>query len=130
MAPLMPPSARLFLGLGALNALMSVLFGAFGAHALRSRMTPELLAVYHTGTQYQFYHALGLLVIALLLVHIPERGLVWAGWLMCAGIVLFSGSLYLLSLTGVRLWGAVTPVGGVAFIAAWTVLAVTTFQKV
>ena len=121
---------RLFLGIGALNGMLAVLLGAFGAHALRARLTPDMLAVYHTGVQYQFYHALGLLAIALLLAHFPERGFVWAGWLMCTGIVLFSGSLYLLSLTGVRLWGAVTPVGGVAFIAAWAVLAVTAFRGV
>lgn len=124
----MPPSARLFLGLGALNGLLAVLFGAFGAHVLRSRVTSELLTVYHTGAQYQFYHALGLLVVGLLLAHVPERGFVWAGWLMCAGIVLFSGSLYLLSLTGMRWLGAVTPVGGIAFLAAWGVLAVTAFR--
>ena len=122
----MPSMSRLFLGLGGLSAMLSVLIGAFGAHALRGRLTPELLEVYHTGTQYQFYHSLGLLIVALLIAHFPERsGLVWAGWLMLIGIVLFSGSLYVLSLTGIRLFGAITPIGGLAFIGAWGILAMT-----
>jgi uncharacterized membrane protein YgdD (TMEM256/DUF423 family) len=125
----MSAMTRLFLGLGALSAMLSVLIGAFGAHALRGRMTPDLLAVYHTGTQYQFYHSLGVLLIALLIAHFPERSeFVWAGWLMLAGIVLFSGSLYILSLTGISIFGAITPIGGVAFIAAWAILAVTALR--
>jgi uncharacterized membrane protein YgdD (TMEM256/DUF423 family) len=122
---------RLFLALGSLSAMLSVLLGAFGAHALRVRMTPELLAVYQTGTQYQFYHSLGLLIVAVLLAHFPERNeFAWAGWLMFVGIILFSGSLYMLSLTGIRALGAITPIGGLAFIVAWAVLAVTAFRAV
>ena len=125
----MSAMTRLFLGLGGLSAMLSVLIGAFGAHALRGVLTPELLEVYHTGTQYQFYHSLGLLIVALLIAHFPERtGFVWAGWLMVVGIVLFSGSLYALSLTGVRILGAVTPIGGLAFIAAWATVTVTVLR--
>jgi uncharacterized membrane protein YgdD (TMEM256/DUF423 family) len=125
----MSATTRLFLGLGGLSAMISVLLGAFGAHALRGRMAPELLVAYQTGTQYQFYHSLGLLIVALLLAHFPERSsFAWAGWLMLVGIVLFSGSLYVLSLTGIRALGAITPLGGLAFIIAWVVLTVTAFR--
>jgi uncharacterized membrane protein YgdD (TMEM256/DUF423 family) len=119
------PVARLFVALGGINAALAVIFGAFGAHALKARISPEMLAVYHTGSQYHFYHALGLLLIGLLASHFQnERALQLSGFLMLAGIVLFSGSLYLLALTGITWLGAVTPLGGVSFIAAWVVLAV------
>lgn len=104
---------------------VAVAFGAFGAHALKSRLDPELLAAWQTGVQYHALHALGLLGVGLLMLHWPERGdLALAGWLLIAGIVLFSGSLYALALTGVRTLGAITPFGGIAFLAAWLVLAV------
>jgi uncharacterized membrane protein YgdD (TMEM256/DUF423 family) len=97
-----------------------VLAGAFGAHALKDYLTPELIAVYHTAVEYQFYHALGLLAVGILVKSMPDsRALKWSGALMIVGIVLFSGSLYVLSVTGIRWLGAVTPLGGVAFIAAW-----------
>jgi len=124
------PHARLFLTLGAVSAMLSVVLGAFGAHALRGMLTPELLAVYQTGTQYQFYHSLGILLVGILCVVLRNQsGFLWAGWLMFVGIVLFSGSLYALSLTGIRVLGAITPLGGVAFIAGWATLAVTVFRK-
>ena len=127
----MPPLARLFVALGALSAALAVIFGAFGAHALRARLSPEMLSVYHTGAQYQFYHALGLLLIGVIAIQMPNSGgLRLAGFLMLAGIVLFSGSLYVLSITGVTWLGAITPLGGVAFIAAWIVLAVTVLRAV
>ena len=127
----MPPLARLFVALGALSAALAVMFGAFGAHALRARLSPEMLSVYHTGAQYQFYHALGLLLIGVIAIHMPNSGgLRLAGFLMLAGIVLFSGSLYVLSITGVTCLGAITPLGGLAFIAAWIVLAVTVLRAV
>lgn len=117
-------SAKIFLTLAAALLALAVALGAFGAHALRARLTPELLAVYQTAVQYHFYHALGLALIGLLALHWPESG--WlraAGWSMVGGLILFSGSLYFLSLTGVRALGAITPIGGLAFIAAWLLLA-------
>jgi len=120
----MPAAAKTFLVLGALCAMLAVMLGAFGAHALRSRLPPELLAVFHTGVQYHFWHALGLLAIGLVLLHAPGSAPVrWAGWLMLAGIVVFSGSLYVLSISGARWLGAITPLGGLSFIAAWALLA-------
>ncbi|MBL8515845.1 MAG: DUF423 domain-containing protein [Betaproteobacteria bacterium] len=100
------------------------MLGAFGAHALKARLGPELLATWQTAVQYHFLHALGLLVVGMLARQMPDaRGLHWAGWLMLTGVLLFSGSLYALCLTGVRGLGAITPAGGAAFIAAWAVLA-------
>ena len=120
----MPRTARLFLILGCIAALLAVALGAFGAHGLKARLTPELMAVYRTGVEYQFYHALGMILIGLAAFHLPESArLRLAGWTMLAGIVLFCGSLYLLSLTGLGWLGAITPAGGVAFIAAWALFA-------
>jgi uncharacterized membrane protein YgdD (TMEM256/DUF423 family) len=120
----MPARVQLFLVLGALACMLAVLLGAFGAHALRGKLTAELLAIYQTAVQYHFWHALGLLAIGIVAMHLPTSApLKWAGWLMLGGIVLFSGSLYLLAITGVRWLGAITPVGGAAFIASWALLA-------
>ncbi len=120
----MPSTAKLFLTLGAVAAMLAVILGAFGAHALRAKVPADLLTVYNTGVQYHFWHALGLLAVGLVAMHLRDATLLaWAGWLMLAGIVLFSGSLYLLAVTGVRALGAVTPFGGTAFIAAWALLA-------
>jgi uncharacterized membrane protein YgdD (TMEM256/DUF423 family) len=120
----MPALAKLFLVLGALAGMLAVVLGAFGAHALRARLTPDLLAIYNTAVQYHFWHALGLLVIGVVAIHLPSSiALKWAGWLMLAGIVFFSGSLYVLALTGVRWLGAITPFGGAAFIVGWVLLA-------
>jgi uncharacterized membrane protein YgdD (TMEM256/DUF423 family) len=116
----MTTTAKLFLVLGGLAALAAVVLGAFGAHALKDRLPPEMLAVWRTGTEYHFYHALGLIAVGLVAAQLPGSALLkWSGWLMLAGIALFSGSLYLLASTGTRWLGAVTPVGGTAFIAAW-----------
>jgi uncharacterized membrane protein YgdD (TMEM256/DUF423 family) len=105
--------------------MLAVIFGAFGAHALRGRLTPDMLEVYHTGAQYQIYHSLGLLLIGVLALRFPETcAFRWAGWLMLVGIVLFSGSLYVLAMSGVRALGAITPLGGLAFIAAWVAFVV------
>jgi uncharacterized membrane protein YgdD (TMEM256/DUF423 family) len=115
---------RTFLLLGALGGFLAVALGAFGAHALRSRLSPEMLAVFETGVRYQMYHALALLLVA---ATIPRMGgwlVVSAGWLFTAGIVLFSGSLYLLAFTGVTVLGAITPIGGLAFLAGWACLAI------
>ena len=116
----MTTSAKLFLAAGGLAALAAVALGAFGAHALKDRLSAEMLAVWHTGVEYHVYHALGLLAVGLAAAHLPDSALLkWSGWLMLAGIVLFSGSLYALALSGERWLGATTPVGGVAFLAAW-----------
>ena len=115
---------RTFLMIGSINALLCVAFGAFGAHGLKQRLTTDMLAVYQTGVQYHFYHALGLILIGLVLFHLPKsKHLVRSGWLMVVGIVLFSVSLYALSLTGIRGLGMVTPFGGVAFLSAWGLFA-------
>jgi uncharacterized membrane protein YgdD (TMEM256/DUF423 family) len=117
-------SARLALTLAALFLFAAVAAGAFGAHALRARLAPDLLAVYQTAVQYHFWHALGLLAVGLMYAQRPDSGaLAAAAWLLVAGLLLFSGSLYALALTGVRGLGAVTPVGGVAFLAAWAAVA-------
>jgi uncharacterized membrane protein YgdD (TMEM256/DUF423 family) len=120
---------RLFFGIGALSALISVAAGAFGAHALRARLTPEHLAVFETAARYQMYHALGLVAAAWAVTRWPGALPVWAGWLFVAGTVLFSGSLYILALTGVRWWGAVTPLGGVAFLAGWLCLGLSAVRR-
>ncbi|MEJ2644113.1 MAG: DUF423 domain-containing protein [Gammaproteobacteria bacterium] len=118
-------NAKLFLTIGAANGALAVILGAFGAHMLRSHLSPQMYSVFHIAEQYHFYHALGLLAVGLTALHLPaSRYLAWSGWLMTAGIVLFSGSLYALALTDVRWLGAITPFGGTAFIAAWIVLAV------
>lgn len=115
----------IYLLLGAVSAGLGVGFGAFGAHGLKSILSPEMLDVYKTGVTYQMWHALGLCVIGLLHERAnASRLLIWSGWLMFGGIVLFSGSLYLLTLLNLKWLGMITPFGGVAFIAAWTLLAV------
>ena len=121
----MPRLAKLFLAIGAIAMLWAVALGAFGAHALKAQIAPELIAVYHTGVEYHFYHALGLLAVGLVAQRLPDSNWLRAsGWLMLAGIVIFSGSLYLLALTGIRAFGAVTPIGGVAFMVAWVMFSV------
>jgi len=115
---------RLFATLGALSAFLAVAAGAFGAHALRARLSPDLLAVFETGARYQMYHALGLLAVAWTLTRWPSPWPGRAGWLFVAGTVLFSGSLYALALSGLRWLGAITPLGGLAFLAGWLCLAI------
>lgn len=121
----MPPTAKLFLVLGALAGAAGVALGAFGAHALKARLAPDQLAVWQTAVQYHFWHALALVAIGIVIaVALPgSTTLRWAGWLMVAGLVLFSGSLYVLVLSGARWLGAVTPLGGTAWIVAWLLLA-------
>lgn len=118
-------TAKNYLVIGALSAALAVLLGAFGAHGLRGRLPSDLLAIYHTANQYHVYHALGLLLVGLLAAQLPgSPALRWSGRLMLLGTLLFSGSLYLLAVTGQRWLGAVTPLGGTALIAAWLLLAV------
>lgn len=113
---------RLFFALGAGSALVAVAAGAFGAHALRARLAPDLLAVFETGARYHMYHALALLATAWALARWPGPWPVRAGWLFLAGTLLFSGSLYALALSGVRWLGAITPLGGAAVLAGWACL--------
>lgn len=121
----MQPVARLFILLGSVNAALAVILGAFGAHMLKARLSPEMLNVYQVGSHYHFYHAIGMLVVGLLAAQIHNDAAVQlSGFLMLGGIVLFCGSLYLLAVTGLTWLGAVAPLGGLAFIAAWVVLAV------
>jgi uncharacterized membrane protein YgdD (TMEM256/DUF423 family) len=119
----MPQIIKTFLLLGASNAAMAVLLGAFGAHLLKARLSPEMLAVFQTGLHYHLFHSLGLLAVALVGMHVSDSVyLKWSGWLMVLGIVLFSGSLYGLSISGLRGLGMLTPFGGLSFIAAWVML--------
>lgn len=114
---------RRFAFLGSISALLAVVAGAFGAHALRARLEPDLLAAFETGARYQMYHALGLFAAAWVASRNPGALAAWAGWLFVTGTMLFSGSLYLLALTGASWLGAITPLGGIAFIAGWVCLA-------
>ena len=115
---------KTFLILGILNMVLCIALGAFGAHGLKQFLSADMLSVYHTGVQYHFYHAFGIIVIGLLLLHFPKSRLMpVSGWLMMAGIVLFSFSLYALSVTGTKALGMITPFGGVSFLTAWILLA-------
>jgi uncharacterized membrane protein YgdD (TMEM256/DUF423 family) len=114
---------RLFVTLGAASGFVAVAAGAFGAHALRARLGPDLLAVFETAARYQMYHALALLAVAWVAARWPGPLAAWAGWLFVGGTLLFSGSLYALALSGVRWLGAITPLGGAAFLAGWICLA-------
>jgi uncharacterized membrane protein YgdD (TMEM256/DUF423 family) len=119
----MSGSAKLLLILGSVNAALAVTLGAFGAHALKARLSEQMMNVYQTGIQYHFYHALGLLILGLIALHMPSSSwLKWSGWLMFSGIILFSGSLYALALSNIRWLGAITPLGGTVFILAWICL--------
>ena len=113
----------LFLGLGCVSAFVAVALGAFGAHALRGRLVPDMLIVFEIGVRYQMYHALALLGVGGVAGRLPGGAVATAGWLFVAGTVLFCGSLYALAFTGQRWLGAVTPLGGVAFLAGWATLA-------
>jgi uncharacterized membrane protein YgdD (TMEM256/DUF423 family) len=114
---------RTFFSIGSASAFLAVAAGAFGAHALRGRLTPEYLAIFETAARYQMYHALGLIAVAWALSRWPGVLTQSAGWLFVVGTVLFSGSLYALSLTRLRWLGAITPLGGVAFLTGWLLLA-------
>ena len=115
---------KTFIVIGAIAMALGVILGAFGAHGLKSRLTPDMLAIYHTGVEYHLYHALGLILVGILMVQFPQvSGLKTGAWLLTAGIVIFSGSLYVLAISGIRWLGAITPIGGVAFIAGWAWIA-------
>ncbi|MBS4177998.1 DUF423 domain-containing protein [Lederbergia citrea] len=114
---------KAFIIFGAINALLAVGLGAFGAHALEGKLEPKYLEVWKTGVTYQMFHALGLIAIGILVGNVPASSLLsWSGWLMLTGIILFSGSLYILSISGIKVLGAITPLGGVAFLISWLLL--------
>ncbi len=120
----------IFLLLSAVCAFVAVAMGAFGAHGLKEILSPDMLAVYKTAVTYQMWHALGLGFMAILRQQNPENELVkYAGWLMFSGIVLFSGSLYLLSLSGLKWLGMITPLGGLCFLAAWALVIFFAFKS-
>lgn len=115
---------RIFVILGALSAAIGVGAGAFGAHALRARLEPRMLEVFETGARYQMYHAVALVLVGWAASRWPGSLTTASGWLMVAGTVFFSGSLYAMALTDIRALGAITPIGGVCFIAGWLCLTV------
>jgi len=119
---------RTFFALGALFAGLAVAAGAFGAHGLKGRLGPDMLAVFETAARYQMYHALGLIAVGWAAGRWPSPAVIVAGWCMVAGIVVFSGSLYVLSVTGIRWLGAITPLGGLAFMVGWLALALAAWR--
>ena len=119
---------RNFLLVGAVLAFVAVGLGAFGAHGLRGRLAPDMLAVFETGVRYHMYHALALILTSLLMARINGWLVTAAGWCFVAGIVLFSGSLYALALSGVTILGAITPLGGLAFLVGWAWLAISALR--
>lgn len=122
-------NGRLFFVLGCFFAFMAVALGAFAAHALKSRLAPDLMAIFEVGVRYHMYHAFALFAVAWAYGRWPETTFSIPGLLFSAGIVLFSGSLYILSLTGLRWLGAVTPIGGLCFLLGWFFLAVKVWQS-
>lgn len=114
---------KTFIIIGAINAFLAVALGAFGAHGLQGRVEQKYIENWQTGVTYQMFHAVGLLVIGVLLGRLPASSLLsWSGWLMLIGIILFSGSLYVLTLTKISILGAITPIGGVSFLVAWVLM--------
>ena len=120
---------NLFFIFGAGFSLLSVVFGAFGAHSLKDKLSKEMLDVFEVAVRYQMYHGIGLIVVAWALSQWQNSLTTAAGWCFVAGILIFSGSLYILSLTGIRWLGAITPIGGLAFIAGWGCLIIAVFRK-
>jgi len=112
------------LTIAAISGLLAVALGAFGAHGLKGIISPEMLETYKTGVQYQFYHTFALLTVGLLMNFNPSKALKWSAYLFMIGMVLFSGSLYALAISGVKALGMITPLGGIAWIAAWFLLIV------
>ena len=116
--------AKTVLSIAAILAALAVLFGAFGAHGLKATLSPDMMAVYQTAVQYHMWHSLGLAIVAYAALRWPgDRALQWSAAVMIVGIILFSGSLYALALTQIKIFGVITPFGGLAFIAAWLVFA-------
>lgn len=118
---------RIIIATGAINAFIATACGAFAAHVLKGNISEHYLGVFHTSADYHMYHALGLILVGLVYMHRPARLLALSAWLLFAGILLFSGSLYLLSLSGLTWLGMITPLGGLCFLAAWLLLAISQF---
>ncbi|NGP44690.1 DUF423 domain-containing protein [Bacillaceae bacterium SIJ1] len=119
---------KLFLVIGSISGFLAVAIGAFGAHGLEGKVSERMLANYQTGVLYQMFHTIGILGVAIVSSFFQTPLLLWSGWLMVAGIVFFSGSLYVMALTGKTILGAVTPIGGVLFLAGWILLAIAAFK--
>ncbi|MDH4129681.1 MAG: DUF423 domain-containing protein [Spirochaetota bacterium] len=120
---------KLFIVIASISAGLIVILGAFGSHVLKNKISPEMLTVYQSGIQYHMFHSIGLFVVALVAIYVPNSSLVkWSGWIMLSGIVFFSGSLYILSITGIKWIGIITPFGGVALIISWILLAISAFR--
>ena len=120
---------KTFLIIAAIFGFLGVAIGAFGAHALKDKLTPQLLETFETGVRYQMYHVFAIAVVALASAHWRIGLLNISGWLFVAGIIIFSGSLYILSLTGEKMWGAVTPIGGLALLAGWLTFAIGLYKS-
>ncbi|MHA7580488.1 DUF423 domain-containing protein [Paenibacillus vandeheii] len=121
---------RKWMMMGAVLTMLSVVIGAFGAHMLKESIGADAIAVYETGVQYHMIHAIGLLIIGLTAGQLgPSTKLKWAARLLFIGIIVFSGSLYVLSISGIKILGAITPIGGVAFIVGWLLLAMDVWQR-
>ncbi|MFJ7744956.1 DUF423 domain-containing protein [Peribacillus sp. NPDC097295] len=119
---------KLFIILGAVHAFIAVALGAFGAHGLEGKIPDKYLATWNTAVDYQMFHAAGLLVIGLLAGKISSPLINWSGWLMFIGILIFSGSLFILSVTQIKVLGAITPIGGVSFLAAWVLMIIAAYK--
>lgn len=116
---------KIFILLGSISAFIGVALGAFGAHGLEGRISERMLEVWKTGVTYHMFHAIALLVVGILVYKFPgAASFSWAGWMMFIGIILFSGSLYMLSTTGIKLFGPITPLGGLAFLIGWVLVAI------
>ncbi|MCP3739838.1 DUF423 domain-containing protein [Rossellomorea sp. BNER] len=116
---------KIFIIIGAISAFLSVGFGAFGAHALEGKISQKYIEIWNTGVLYQMFHSIGIIIVGILLGNVSASSVLsWSGWLMLIGIILFSGSLYVLSLSGIKVLGAITPLGGVSFLVAWVLIVV------
>jgi uncharacterized membrane protein YgdD (TMEM256/DUF423 family) len=122
---------KIFLIIGSINMLLAVGLGAFGAHGLQGKLTERMIEIYQTGVQYHMIHAIGILIIAIAAERLGNPAMLsWAGWTMFLGIIFFSGSLYVLSISGVKILGAITPIGGLFFMVGWLLLALAAFKSI
>jgi len=120
---------KTFVSLGAVLMFLAVALGAFGAHGLKNKLTDDMLAIYQTAVQYHMIHALGLLFVGILTHWLGGSAIQWAGWSFFFGILFFSGSLYILSISGIKILGAITPIGGVGFLVGWLLIAWSVFKQ-